>query len=530
MYNILKDYLISIGMQIDKQSFSQADKAVKNVDKELGKFSNSATGKFIKVGASATALASAVAVAMGKFALSVAEADRQVGLLAKRLYTTKENARSLSIAMKQMNIGSIDQLREIALDPESREQFLALKDLARSLENPKTQQALKEIRAINLEFQKLMVRFEYFKLEIAGKILEIFKQMKPTIQKIIDWFKPIYEAFKEAFESFKGAIPNMVKGLKYFWSILKPILGSIRGLIIFAIKGWKMIFEGIKQMPTAFKMAFNIIKFVLDPIIKIFRFIEDLMVYLGGGKSHREKLFNKLPFLRGIRENVTGEMTDEGIEAENRRMAHQSTKNLRLYETRNYKWGDNVHGFRAGRVNKRGQIDPRGLTLSDDNLLALSSLGNALGEVANKFRITSGYEFGHAKNSKHEKGLAMDFGFAGTSLQDQLALIRATLNDANISKALLEVDAQTKNQIYNQLTAEGADLSKLSWKNTSTGNHLHVENVSARKALENHMMQEPSYNNVFNNTFNISSPDPKQSLEESNRMLTIMYGKGGFAT
>ena len=188
MIDILKDYLISVGMQIDKQSFSQANQAIKNVDKGLGRFADSATGKFIRVGAGATALAVAVVGAMGKFASSVAEADRQVGLLAKRLYTTKENARSLSIAMKQMKVSSLDELRELALDPESRQQFLELKSLARSLENPKTQQAMREIRQMNQEWRKLMVRFEYFKLEVASKILEIFKEMKPTIQKIIDWF------------------------------------------------------------------------------------------------------------------------------------------------------------------------------------------------------------------------------------------------------------------------------------------------------------------------------------------------------
>lgn len=528
MLNILKDYLISVGMQVDKQSFSQADKTIKDVDKGLGKFANSATGKFVKVGAGAVALASAVAVAMGKFASSVAEADRQVGLLAKRLFTTKENARSLTIAMKQMNISSLDQLREVALDPESRQQFLELKNLARSLENPKTQQALKEIRAMNLEWQKLMVRFEYFKIEVAGKILEIFKQIKPTIQKIIDWFKPIVQSFLELKNSFKGALPNIIKGIKYIWGLLKPIFNIIRATVIFVVKGWKFIFDGIKQMPIAFKTAFQVVKFILDPIIKIFRFIEDLMVYLGGGLSYREKLFDKIPLLRNIREGDTGEQTEEGRKAENRKAIRDGMKNIKFGSTRNYSWGSNVHGFRAARVDKYGNIDPRGLTLSDSNLLALKSLSDALGGVAKKFRITSGYEGGHAINSKHNIGRAMDFGFAGTTLQEQLALIRATLNDANISKALLEVDAKTKNQIYNQLTAEGADLSKLSWKNTSTGNHLHVENVSAQKALENQMMQQPQQN-VINNNFNIVSTDPKESMAEANRELSLLFGKGGIS-
>ena len=524
MLNILKDYLISVGMQVDKQSFGQADKAIKDVDKGLGKFANSATGKFVKVGAGAVALASAVTVAMGKFASSVAEADRQVGLLAKRLFTTKENARSLTIAMKQMNISSLDQLREVALDPESRQQFLELKNLARSLENPKTQQALKEIRAMNLEWQKLMVRFEYFKIEVAGKILEIFKQMKPTIQKIIDWFKPIIQSFIGLKNSFKGALPNIIKGIKYVWWLLKPILNIIRATVIFVVKGWKLIFDGIKQMPTAFKTAFQEIKFILDPIIKIFRFIEDLMVYLGGGLSYREKLFDKIPFLKQIREGEKYTPTDEQTISDAQKLLNfNNGKN----NSRRYKWGADVNGFTAGRVDKHGNISSEGLLLSESNLLALKSLGDTLGVVAKRFKITSGFEGGHSVNSLHHTGRAMDFGFAGTTLQDQLALIRATLNDANISKALLEVDAQTKNQIYNQLTAEGADLSKLRWKNTpSSSNHLHVENVTAQKALENQMTQQPQYH-VTNNSFNITSTDPKESMTEANRYLTLLYGKGG---
>ncbi len=527
MLNILKDYLISVGMQVDKQSFSQADKAIKDVDKSLGRFTTSATGKFVKVGASAVALASAVAVSMGKFASSVAEADRQVGLLAKRLYTTKENARSLQIAMKQMNISSFEQLRELSLDAESRSQFLELKNLARSLENPKTQQALKEIRAMNLEWQKLMVRFEYFKMEVAGKILEIFKQMKPTIQKIIDWFKPIVQSMLELKESFKGALPNIIKGIKYVWGLLKPIINIIRATFIFIMKGWKLIFDGIRKMPESFKTAFQVIKVVLDPIIKIFRFIEDLMVYLGGGLSHREKLFDKVPFLKKIREGEDYVPTPEEEARQNRNTIRAGMKGINLKGSRNFAWGSNVHGFTAGRVDKYGRVSSQGLNLSASNLLALQSLGEALGVVASKFKITSGHESGHAIGSLHASGRAMDFGFAGTTLQDQLALIRATLNDANISKALLEVDAKTRNQIYNQLTSEGADLSKLHWKNTPEGrNHLHVETVNAQKALENKMMQQPQYN-VVNNNFNITSTDPKESMTEANRYLTLLYGKGG---
>lgn len=510
MIDILKDYLISVGMQIDKQSFSQAKSAINNVDKGLGKFADSAMGKFVKVGAGASALALAVVGAMGKFASAVAEADRQTGLLAKRLYTTKENARSLSIAMKQMNVSSIDQLRELALDPESKQQFLELKNLARSLENPKTQQAMREIRQMNHEWRKLMVRFEYFKIEVASKILEIFKQMKPTIQKIIDWFKPIASSLMQLKEDFQGALPNIIQGVRYLWQIVKPIVNIIRGLIIFAVKGWSLIFKGIKNMPQAFKNAFQIIKAVLDPIIKLFRFIEDLVVYLAGGKSYREKIFDKIPWLKNIRGDV------EPNNDEDLAYAGGKAKGKKVYFR-----GQSIGGFKADRVRNYGTkenpvykpykapIYGYNLMLSDDNVKALESIGNTIGSVANKFSISSGYEKeGHKDNSLHKYGKAIDLGFAGTTLDDQLKLIRAVLNDANVSKALLEVDAQTKNNIYNKLSAEEA--KKLNYIETPSGsNHLHVETDRSATPI-----------NVTNN-YNISTPDPKEIIAENKRKENI---------
>ena len=517
-------------MQVDKQSFAQADKSIKGVEQGLGKFAGSAVGGFVKVGAGAAALASAVVVAMAKFATGVAEADRKVGMLARRLYTTKENARSLSIAMKQMNVGSLDELREMAQDPESREQFMELKNLARSLENPKATQALKEIRAMNQEWRKLMVRFEYFKIEIAGKLLQVFKQMKPTIQKVIDWFKPIVQGVQDMYASYQKAIPNIQKGIKYIWSLLKPIFGFIRAFVMFIIKGWKMIFKGIQQMPTAFKVAFQGIKFILDPIIKTFEWIEDLFVYLTGGKTYGEKMYDKLPFLRNIRYGGEAPMTDEEIAKENKKIAVGASYGIKTPKNV-LKWGETVHGFRAGKVKETSQggyvPDPRGLVLSSGNLLALTSLQKSLGNIANKFTITSGWEGGHSKDSLHHRGRAMDFGFAGVSLNDQIALIKATLKDATVTKVLLEADENTKKQVYARLAHEGIDASRLGYMPRSyAARHLHVETKDAREILQEKDIARQAQYTVTNN-FNISSHDPKESITEANQVLTLMFGKGG---
>lgn len=539
MTETLKDYLISVGMQVDKQSFAQADKSIKGVEKGLGKFAGNAVGGFVKVGAGAAALASAVVVAMAKFATGVAEADRKVGMLARRLYTTKENARSLSIAMKQMNVGSLDELREMAQDPESRDQFMELKNLARSLENPKATQALKEIRAMNQEWRKLMVRFEYFKIEIAGKLLQVFKQMKPTIQKVIDWFKPIVQGVQDMYASYQKAIPNIQKGIKYIWSLLKPIFGFVRAFVMFIIKGWKMIFKGIQQMPTAFKAAFQGIKFILDPIIKIFEWIEDLFVYLTGGKTYGEKMYDKLPFLRNIRYGGEAPMTDEEIAKENKHTARTAQGNLNLSSGKSfrYKYGESVQGFRAGKVRKKSgggyEIDPKGTLLSQGNILALASLHKDIGNLANKFTITSGWEGGHSAFSTHHGGGAVDFGQAGVSLQNQTALVKAVLQNKNFRKVILEMTPADKEFIYKSLAAQGIDVQsyikqrKLDYINTPRANaNIHVENIPAKNILENADTARQAQYTVTNN-FNISSHDPKESITEANQVLTLMFGKGG---
>ncbi len=494
MLNVIKDYLISIGMHVDKKSFQEADNAVKKVDSKLNKISKSSGKSLATVAKAGTALIATVGIALGKMASSVAEADRQMGLLAHRLYTTKENARSLTMAMKAMHVASMEELRELALDPESRRQFMELKDLAKSLENGNYQAKLKEIRELNHEFRKMMVKFEYLKIEFASWLAGFMKD----IHSVTNTLKPL----------------------------IKWIVNMVRGVTILAVNGWKMIFEGIKNLPHSLKGAFNVLRVVLAPIVKIFKFIEDLVVYLAGGKSHLEPIFDMIPFLRNTRQAVTGEVTPQqefiANAEENLKVARGVKKNIknRDREQRNYKWGESVGGFRANRIDANGQRSAKDLVLSTGNVLYLNELGQALGDVAGKFRITSGWEEGHSKNSKHHYGRAMDFGFGGTSLSDQVALIKAVLASKNTAQAFLEVDAKTYNQIRNQLAQEGVDMgSKVKFLESNKGNHLHVEDKPYLDQVENRAFNQMQQTNVIN----VMSTDPKEGAQEVTRNINLLY-------
>ena len=171
MFDIIKDYLVSISADIDKKAFQEIDDAINKTEKKLGKFSSTAVGKFATAGSALVAFYGAVAGASAKLANSVANADRKFELLAKRFYTTEKNIRSLSMAMKALGLNSMEELQDVALNPEMRSQFMELRSLASSLDNGKYKQALREVRAFAFEFQKFSIRFEYFKTNVVANFV-----------------------------------------------------------------------------------------------------------------------------------------------------------------------------------------------------------------------------------------------------------------------------------------------------------------------------------------------------------------------
>lgn len=532
MLDIIKEYLISIGATLDKDSFKQAEQAMNGVEKKGAQLASNLGKSFIKMSAAFAGIAATLAVGMGKFALSVGEADRQMGFLANRLYTTKENARALSAAMKAMNFKSIEDLRNLGLDPEAREQFIELKNLARSLENPRTAQAMREIREINFEIQKMMVRFEYFKLEVAAKILEIFRKMQPYIQKTIDWFKPIAKTMQDTIGAFKGAIPNITKGIKYVWEIVKPIINTIRATAIIIGKIFKNIFDGIKNMPMGFKVAFETIKQVLDPVIKMFQFIEDIVVYLAGGKSRFEKIYDTFDFLRHGRENISGKTSSEGEQLDRQEQRKKSLDRGYGY-IRYYRRGQTVQGFGINSVRPQSGI-------SEANAKMLANINRIMGGETRGIRISAGTEGKHSAGSKHYAGGALDIEtIQSTPMAQIIRLMRAAQQSQQVNQILLEYSQADYERLRQELIRQGQDpeafrqylpttLFGKPIYATAGNSHIHLE----PKPLTNQEQFERQ-KQMFqggDTNYNIYISGGTEALEKKKEEVrsTIQYLRGGY--
>lgn len=197
MIDVIQEYLVAVGWKVDKESFNEANKATKGFQKNMGKFAkgladNKAFQEFSKnvstslegvtgeitaflatteglilgavAGISAAVIAAftAMEVAVGAFTVSIAKADLQTEMFARRMFMTERNAKSLKSVMAAMGIESLDELNDVAFNPERRAQFIQLRQMqARRSASPEMEQGFKNVRALVFEFEKLSLTSFY---------------------------------------------------------------------------------------------------------------------------------------------------------------------------------------------------------------------------------------------------------------------------------------------------------------------------------------------------------------------------------
>lgn len=234
---VIKSYLVAIGFDVDGKGFKEAQKSfgkieqainslfkklsesgvlekfkkkfqdvMGNVEKRIagtpivGKVFDFLKNLALKVGVVRAGIAAAV-IALGviitkvtyDFMAKMAAADMEVQKLALSLYTTTQNARSLKAVMESMGVGSIEELRSVAMNPELRAQFMSLRKTAAGLEGgADVQQGFKNTRAAGLEVNRLGVIMNYFWQNLGGKLghalagpLKAFEKFMATFNKLL---------------------------------------------------------------------------------------------------------------------------------------------------------------------------------------------------------------------------------------------------------------------------------------------------------------------------------------------------------
>lgn len=219
MSNILEEYLVRIGAEVDKDAFAGAAKAINNLSGMLGKL-----GSILKYGAIFAGLAKVTEAVIDNIK-AVASADLEYQKLAQSMWVTKDTAKTLSVILKTMGASQED----VAWVPELREQFFRLRQEMAELSTPADADGqLAWIREIGYDVQSLQLKLKMFKEWV---VYYLIKELQPYIKEFQEFIRWLNDKFGKNLPALARKVAS--------------VLASIVRVAMSLVKALKWLFEGI---------------------------------------------------------------------------------------------------------------------------------------------------------------------------------------------------------------------------------------------------------------------------------------------
>jgi len=520
-FNVLREYLINIKTAIDHKS---AQDALKNIDENMKKtnkvveatqkifetFSNSTVTKMGVAGASFMAFSVAVTASTGKIISDVARADMEIQKFQRRMFTSLPNAYSLRTSMEAMGLQGMEDLKDVALNPELRERFLKLRGQAsQMMPGGDFEGQMRKVRDIEFEFTRM-------KLETTFA----FQQISYSFMKnLAGPFSDFQKSLKSFNDYISKNMPNIGNNIAKFFEIFVRDGMVIIKTLMLGVKFIGDVFNLLNKMPNVIKeigiaagALFLILKtgplgWLIAGLQTLFLLLDDIFTYAEGGKS----LFGK--FYKDFYDQETGKTTKKG------KVITATVKGAATGAV----IGSVVPVVGTGTGAVAGAVVGTGYGLVKENFKYTQEvMAKFMKNAKNMANITSSYR-PWDKNSGHSKGIKFDVGLAGTSMQKQASLYKNLMDTKGIANVNFESNSMADKAKYNNLRAYlnsiHSDTSKLHWLHNPKATGLHYD---VKTSQVNH--------------YNIKSNDPKgvrREIEAHNKQkisrLTRTIPNGAYA-
>ena len=283
--DIIKEYLIKLGVDISANEISKMNQSLSSIDKGIVSFFKRWNHAFMLFSKSYARVVSKVI----NFNTEVAKNDMYMQRWAKTMYLTADSAKALDRTLSAMGL-DVDDLRDVALNPELTKQYKELLQLSKSLTVGESfEKAAKHFREINFEFQRLRVIAEYFKERIVAytwKFMESSagKNFAKMLRKFSDFGVSIMDKVAEKIGLFfshiiTGATRLMEIGQGVYNSFIKPVKEFFQEMPTWGKFISSTFAEiGLAILAGPFGKAFFIIQ-------KFVELVDDYLVWKSGGKS-----------------------------------------------------------------------------------------------------------------------------------------------------------------------------------------------------------------------------------------------------
>lgn len=285
--NVMKEYLVSLGFNVDKNKLSDALDVVKLGEGKISSLVSKMSTSLGKGTAGIVTMIASAVVAIGKFTTAVAEADMATQNAANSMWMNVDAYRVTQNAIESLGY-SMNELSTIARNPELTNRFSELVELGKQTAAPKELDSmLKKVRDVTFEFDKMQViakngirQIVYYFLKYLGVDLDNMQNKLASVNKFLQ-------------ENLPKIADAIAKVLYYIYRVGKAI-GYVISLGAKLIGG---IYNFMKKFPSTFKVFIGIISAILlaiNPVLTIILaglsaiilLIDDYMTWQRGGKSY----------------------------------------------------------------------------------------------------------------------------------------------------------------------------------------------------------------------------------------------------
>ena len=219
MSNILEEYLVRVGAEVDKDAFNGASQAINNLAGTISKL-----GSVLKYAGVFVAITKVTESVVDNIR-AVAAADMEYQKLAQNMWVTKETAKSLSVVLKTMGASQED----VAWVPELREQFFRLRQEMNALATPADAGGqLSWIREIGYDVQSLQLKLKMLREWLVYYLIKYLQPYIKEFQEFIRWLN----------DKFGKNMPEIARKVA-------SVLASIVRVAVSLLKALKWLFGGI---------------------------------------------------------------------------------------------------------------------------------------------------------------------------------------------------------------------------------------------------------------------------------------------
>ena len=278
----LKEYLVKIGWDVDELGFDAANKKINDFRSAIINGGSSMAASFTKAGLAIFDTIYTVVDSMWDLASATAVADLKVETFARRMWTTEQNARSLTTALDALGM-SYDEL--FFATPEQYNRFLQLNTLGKQLEAPaELDETLKKIRDIQFEISKTKLIFQYatrwvmyYLGEYLGTDIDTVKEKLKSFNDMAMKYLPVVtQKIAYIFNVFYRLGKTVVEVLAAIGRTAVGSFGDIEMSGLKTIATLAAAFMALKSGPVGMFLL------LLGAILLL---LEDFMVWQKGGKS-----------------------------------------------------------------------------------------------------------------------------------------------------------------------------------------------------------------------------------------------------